>query len=69
MTKLVANWSFPTAICFGAGRLAELAEACKEAEIARPLLVTDSGLAHQEITGRALAILEGLRTEELRKAS
>jgi alcohol dehydrogenase class IV len=63
MTKLVANWSFPTAIRFGAGRIAELAEACKDAGIARPLLVTDSGLAHQEITSRALAILEegGLR--------
>ena len=28
MTKLVANWSYPTAVRFGAGRIAELAEAC-----------------------------------------
>jgi alcohol dehydrogenase len=54
-----ANWSYPTAIRFGAGRIAELAEACAEAGIRRPLLVTDRGLAAMEITGRALEILEG----------
>ena len=58
MTKLVANWSFPTAIRFGAGRISELPEACRAAGIAKPLLVTDSGLAKLDITQRALAILE-----------
>ena len=29
MTNLVANWSYPTAIRFGVGRIAELADACK----------------------------------------
>jgi alcohol dehydrogenase len=53
-----ANWSYPTAIRFGAGRIAELAEACVQAGIARPLLVTDRGLADMAITGRALDILE-----------
>ncbi len=53
----VANWSYPTAIRFGAGRIAELADACEQADIRRPLLVTDSGLAAMEITGRALDIL------------
>ncbi|MEZ5845536.1 MAG: iron-containing alcohol dehydrogenase [Geminicoccaceae bacterium] len=54
----VANWSYPTAIRFGAGRIGELAEACRAAGIARPLLVTDRGLAAMEITERALAILD-----------
>ena len=29
MTTLRANWNYPTAIRFGAGRIAELAEACR----------------------------------------
>ena len=44
-----ANWSYPTAIWFGAGRIAEIGEACVEAGIARPLLVTDRGLQEQPI--------------------
>jgi len=54
---LTANWSYPTAIRFGAGRIAELADACREAGISRPLLVTDRGLAALPITERALDIL------------
>lgn len=38
------NWNYPTHIRFGPGRLSELPEACKELQIARPLLVTDPGL-------------------------
>lgn len=58
-----ANWSYPTAIRFGAGRLKELPEACAVAGIARPLLVTDKGLADLPITRRALDVLAdaGLR--------
>ena len=56
--KLVGNWSYPTAIRFGSGRIAELAEACRAAGIAKPLLVTDRGLAPMEITARALDILD-----------
>jgi hypothetical protein len=52
-----ATWSFPTRIRFGAGRIAELAEACRAAGIARPLFVTDPGLAPLEITERALGFL------------
>lgn len=55
---LKANWSYPTAIRFGAGRVAELPDACKAAEMARPLLVTDRALAGLSITARALDILE-----------
>ncbi|MEL6233413.1 MAG: iron-containing alcohol dehydrogenase [Pseudomonadota bacterium] len=40
-----ANWSYPTLVRFGPGRIAELPEACREAGISRPLLVTDRGLA------------------------
>lgn len=53
-----ANWSYPTSIRFGAGRIAEIADACVAAGITRPLLVTDKGLATMEITTRTLDLLE-----------
>jgi 4-hydroxybutyrate dehydrogenase len=56
--NLTANWSFPTAIRFGAGRIREIAEACKAAGISKPLLVTDRGLATMEITARTLDHLD-----------
>lgn len=40
-----ANWNYPTPIRFGAGRISELGEACRELGIGRPLLVTDPDLA------------------------
>jgi alcohol dehydrogenase len=52
------NWSYPTAIKFGPGRIKELAAACAQAAITRPLLVTDRGLASMAITTQALDILE-----------
>ena len=55
---LTANWSYPTTVRFGAGRVAELPEACRAAGIARPLFVTDRGLAGLPVTQRALDILE-----------
>ena len=55
---LRANWSYPTAIKFGAGRISELAEQCKAVGISRPLLVTDKALAGLPITAQALDILE-----------
>lgn len=54
-----ANWSYPTAIRFGAGRIAELAEACIAAGIKKPLLITDKGLAAVPITETALAVMDG----------
>ncbi len=42
---LTANWSYPTAVRFGPGRISELAASCHALGIARPLLVTDSGLS------------------------
>jgi len=56
-----ANWNYPTAIRFGAGRIAELPEACKAAGITKPLLVTDAGLAKLEITTHTLQILRDAR--------
>ncbi|MEM9969921.1 MAG: iron-containing alcohol dehydrogenase [Pseudomonadota bacterium] len=54
---LTGNWSYPNPIRFGAGRIAEIAEACAAAGICRPLLVTDRGLAQNEITERTLKLL------------
>jgi alcohol dehydrogenase class IV len=45
MTLPSRNLNYPTAIKFGPGRIAELAEHCRATGIARPLFVTDPGLA------------------------
>jgi alcohol dehydrogenase class IV len=55
MSLPYANWNYPTAIRFGAGRIAELPEACRALGLERPLLVTDPGLAEQAILRNALA--------------
>ncbi len=54
---LNANWSYPTSIRFGVGRIIEIAEACKNIGIKKPLLVTDKGLAKLDITNKTLDIL------------
>ncbi|MGB0798598.1 MAG: iron-containing alcohol dehydrogenase, partial [Planktomarina sp.] len=56
--SIIANWSYPTSIRFGAGRIAEIAEACAVAGIKKPLLITDRGLADMAITTRTLDLLE-----------
>ncbi len=53
-----ANWSYPTSIRFGSGRISELADACAAAGIQRPLFVTDEGLVELPITITALAVLD-----------
>jgi len=60
---LKANWNYPTAVRFGPGRIAELAQACRAAGIERPLLVTDSGLSGLPMIKDAMARLstEGLK--------
>ncbi len=55
---LTGNWSYPTTIKFGAGRISELAAACAATGMNRPLLVTDRGLANLPVTAQALDILE-----------
>jgi alcohol dehydrogenase class IV len=58
------DWNYPTSIRFGAGRISELAGACDMAGIARPLLVTDRGLAKLPMVAHAVAALKaaGLET-------
>ena len=56
--SLVGNWNYPTSIRFGAGRIRELADACKAVGLRRPLLVTDPGLAKLSMIGDAMT---GLR--------
>ena len=56
--SIQANWSYPTAIRFGAGRISELGDCCIAAGMRRPLLVTDRGLAALPIVGQALDVLE-----------
>ena len=53
--ELNGNWNYPTAIRFGAGRIRELPDACREWGIARPLLVTDPGLAALPMIAAAVA--------------
>ena len=52
------NWSYPTSIRFGAGRISEVADACRAAGISKPLLVTDKGLASLDVTTRTLDLIE-----------
>jgi len=56
--SITANWSYPTAIRFGAGRISEIADACAAAGIKKPLLITDRGLADMAITTKTLDLLE-----------
>ncbi len=56
--NLTGNWSYPTTIKFGAGRIKELPDACAAAGITNPLLVTDKGLAGLPVTQNALDILD-----------
>lgn len=53
-----ADWSYPTAIRFGVGRIAEIGEACASAGIRKPLLVTDRGLATLDIAAKTLDLME-----------
>ena len=52
------NWSYPTAIKFGVGRISELAGHCMASGITNPLLVTDRALAALPITAEAVAVLK-----------
>lgn len=56
--SLTGNWSYPTTIKFGAGRLQELSTASRDLGLTNPLFVTDKGLAAQEIVNSALQVLQ-----------
>lgn len=55
MTPSNADWNYPTAIRFGAGRIRDLPAACAELGLKRPLLVTDPGLAALPMVEQAIA--------------
>ena len=55
---LMGNWSYPTQIKFGAGRIREISDACNQANIKRPLLITDKGLSNLPITSRTLQLMK-----------
>jgi len=48
------NWNYPTAIRFGVGRRRELADACRQLSISKPLLVTDPGIAGLPMTAEIM---------------
>lgn len=54
--QLRGNWNYPTSIRFGAGRIAELPDACRSLGMTRPLLVTDPGLAGLPMVARAVEL-------------
>ncbi len=72
-----SNWSFPTDIRFGVGRIAELPDICLSSGIKRPLLVTDSGLAELsmlrdaatacEQAGLAITIFSDIKSNPIEK--
>jgi alcohol dehydrogenase len=52
------NWNYPTTIWAGPGRIAELPAACSNADIARPLIITDEGLIGAPMIKNALIALK-----------
>ncbi len=56
---LKANWSYPTTVWAGPGRIAELPAACVKLGIERPLLVTDQGLGDAPMVRSAFALVPG----------
>jgi len=61
--QIRGNYNYPTAYRLGAGRVAELADACGELDIARPLVVTDPGVASLSFFARILERLEEAHLE------
>lgn len=57
LENMRGNWGFPTSVRFGVGRIVELADACRALGMARPLMVTDKGLAALAMIQDALTML------------
>ncbi|MEE2979969.1 MAG: iron-containing alcohol dehydrogenase [Pseudomonadota bacterium] len=55
---LRGDWNYPTAMCFGPGRISELADACRALDMTRPLLSTDPGLKELPMVRDAIAANE-----------
>ena len=52
------NWNYPTTMWVGENRINDIASACKNLNINKPLLVTDNGLAQSDIVKNTLSILK-----------
>ena len=52
------NWNYPTTMWVGENRINDIAAACKNLGITKPLLVTDKGLAETDIVKKTLSILD-----------
>ena len=52
------NWNYPTTMWVGENRINDIAEACKNLGITKPLFVTDKGLAETDIVKNTLKILK-----------
>ena len=52
------NWNYPTTMWVGENRINDIAIACKNLDINKPLLVTDKGLAKSDIVKKTLSILD-----------
>ena len=52
------NWNYPSTIWVGKNRINDIADACKNLNIKKPLLVTDQGLAKTEIVKNTLTVLK-----------
>lgn len=57
-SDLKGTWSYPTRVLFGAGKIRNLARACRGLGMTRPLLVTDPGLAGLPMVSNAIAANE-----------
>ena len=57
MELTYTNWNFPTPIWFGAGRIKDLALACRQLGIKNPLFVTDEGLVKLDIVEKTVGVL------------
>jgi len=58
LQQLQGNWSFPTAVSFGVGRIRQLPAACREEGISKPLLVTDAGLVKLDFVSELIVANE-----------
>jgi len=56
--QLRGDWSYPTSVRFGAGRIADLPDGVRSAGVRRPLFVTDPTLASTTIALNALGLLD-----------
>ena len=52
------NWNYPTTMWVGENRINDIAQACKNLNILKPLFVTDKGLAETDIVKKTISILK-----------